>query len=97
RLLSRTSGVHVIASADNAQLATELSNLGHGIFTFAALVGLRGAADAGTRDGRVTVSELAEYVRKRVASLARENNTRRQEPVALQVGQDFPIARVTGG
>ena len=97
RLLSRTSGVHVVASADNAQLATELSSLGHGLFTFAALEGLRGAADAGSRDGAVTVGELVDYVRDRVTQLAQENNTTRQQPVALQVGRDFKIASATGG
>ena len=97
RLMSRTSGVHVVASADNAQLATELSSLGHGIFTFAALEGLRGAADEQGRDGAVTVGELVDYVRNRVSELASEHGTRRQEPVALQVGRDFPIARVSGG
>lgn len=97
RLLSHTSGVHVLASADNQQLATELSSLGHGIFTFAALEGLRGAADSTIKDGAISVGELISYIRERVGVLARENGTVRQNPVALQRGQDFTIARVSGG
>lgn len=97
RLLSRTSGVHVVASADNEQFATELSSLGHGIFTFAALEGLRGAADSGTRDGAVSVGELVAYVEKRVQSLASEHRTVRQDPVALQLGRDFTVSKASGG
>lgn len=97
RLLAHNSGVHVLASADNQQLATELSSLGHGIFTFAALEGLRGAADSANKDGAISVGELISYIRKRVSVLARENGTARQDPVALQRGQDFAIARVSGG
>lgn len=97
RLLSRTSGVHVVASADNEQFATELSSLGHGIFTFAALEGLRGAADTGARDGTVSVGELVTYVQDRVQSLATEHRAVRQDPVALQLGPDFTISKARGG
>ncbi|MEP4378378.1 MAG: caspase family protein [Alphaproteobacteria bacterium] len=97
RLLAHNAGVHIIASSDNEQLATELSALGHGVFTSAALDGLQGAADAGARDGVVTVDELIDYIRERVAVIAMEHDTVRQTPVSLQEGADFALARTSDG
>jgi uncharacterized caspase-like protein len=47
-----------------AGMAYELSELRHGLFTFAALTGLEGAADY-NRDGDVTVTELGLFLQSR--------------------------------
>ena len=44
-------------------------DLGHGAFTFSLIEGLQGKADAGDRDGQITVGELYDYVRQRVREL----------------------------
>jgi uncharacterized caspase-like protein len=54
------SGVAVLTSATDSQLAQERLELGHGLFTYALLEGLRGAAD---QDGDgVELGELGRYV-----------------------------------
>jgi WD40 repeat protein len=60
------------------QEALEDSKLGHGLFTYAVVEGLRGA---GAPEGRLRLStkELADYVTKRVEELAKEQNAE-QEP-----------------
>jgi uncharacterized caspase-like protein/WD40 repeat protein len=60
----------VIFSATNAKtLAQEQSDLGHGVFSYALIEGLRGMADRLPRDGAVSIAELAAYVTSRVETL----------------------------
>jgi uncharacterized caspase-like protein len=50
----------------------ESLELGQGVFTWALLQGLRGAADeTGGRDGRMSAKELATYLDSEVPMLAR--------------------------
>ena len=60
--------VMVFAACRGSELSIESGNLKHGAFTYAVLRGLRGEADR-TRDRRITVSELQEYVSQQVAVL----------------------------
>jgi hypothetical protein len=48
----------------------ELSELGHGVFTYYLVQGLKGAADL-NRDGIVSLQELYEYVEREVTQRAR--------------------------
>ena len=60
--LRRGSGAAIIASTSGAEYAFESDKWHNGAFTYSVLKGLRsGAADA-TGDGRITVSELRDYV-----------------------------------
>ncbi|MBI4409514.1 MAG: caspase family protein [Gemmatimonadetes bacterium] len=67
--LARLSGSgkgRVILSASSAnEPSQERSDLGHGVFTYYLLEGLKGAAD-GNRDGVITVDEVYEYVADKV-------------------------------
>src|SRR5205823_6238342 len=60
-------GVARLMSAEAYETSIEDARWGggHGVFTYHVLEGLRGAADA-DRDGKVTVGELFEYVRRKV-------------------------------
>jgi len=91
--LSRSSGVHVLAAAGSQQYASEVENLGHGLFTYAILQALEGGADGAPRDGNVTVYELKAYINDQVPELSREHKGSLQWPYTFSVGHDFPILR----
>jgi len=91
--LARSSGVVLLAATGTEQAAAEVGKLGHGIFTYALLQGLAGAADGGAApDGKVTVKELESYLNDRVPELTREHRGAAQDPLSFALGQDFPIA-----
>ena len=60
-------------------MSLELQELGHGVFTYYLVRGLRGAADL-NRDGIVTLQELYEYVEQQVTVKARASGGN-QHPV----------------
>lgn len=70
-------------------------DLGHSAFGHYVEIGLRGAADGwgpnGDRDGRVSVTELAAFVRTRVGRWAAENLRSPQTPVLVGSAADFTI------
>ncbi|MBI4587264.1 MAG: caspase family protein, partial [Candidatus Rokubacteria bacterium] len=59
--LTRSKGRAIITASRPAEVSIELPELGHGIFTYYLVLGLKGAADL-NRDGIVTLQELYEYV-----------------------------------
>ncbi|HSS20369.1 MAG TPA: caspase family protein [Pyrinomonadaceae bacterium] len=92
--LYRETGRAVLTSSDVNEISEESSNWGggHGVFTWALLEGLRGAADA-NRDHVVTAGELFNYVSKRVS----QETSSRQNPRALSgMNKDFPLSAVAG-
>jgi len=50
--LSRSAGIHVMASAGSEQFAAEFTELGHGIFTYLLIKALQGEADGAPKDGK---------------------------------------------
>ena len=68
--LTRSKGRAIITAARAAEVSIELPELGHGIFTYYLLQGLRGAADL-NRDGIVSLQELYEYVEQQVTQKSR--------------------------
>jgi hypothetical protein len=72
-------GKLILAAAKEDQKSSEDPSLGHGVFTYFLLEGLRGAAD---QDGnhRVTAGELYVYTQSRVQAFARGTLNRSQEP-----------------
>jgi uncharacterized caspase-like protein len=89
--LARSAGVAVLASAGQNQVATEFKTLGHGVFTYALLKGLNGAADGSPMDGKVTVNELRAYLDDQVPELTKIHRGKPQYPNSFSRGQDFPI------
>jgi WD40 repeat protein len=80
------------SSARWDQLSWEDGDFHHGLFTYALVEGMAGAADL-NHDGRVDTAELAEYVRKRVTELATKFKAE-QEPQFFR-GRDaetYPLA-----
>lgn len=82
-------GFFLLAATKPGEESKEQSGLGHGAFTFAALEGIRGSADA-DGDGSLTVSELFAYVARRVPALTQG----RQHPYSKMEGTDFSFLQV---
>lgn len=90
--LYRDTGRAVLTSSDVNEISEEGAKWGggHGVFTWALLEGLGGAADA-NRDYVVTAGELFDHVSNRV----RQETNSRQNPRALSgTSKDFPLAVV---
>ena len=92
--LARATGTFVLGSTQKEQQATELQRLGHGVFTYALLKGLEGAADGSPNDGKVTVLELSSYVVDAVPILADKLTGTKQFPNAFNYGDDFPVVLI---
>lgn len=89
--LSRSAGIHVMASAGSEQFATEFAELGHGLFTYVLIKALEGDADGAPRDGKVTIYELKSYIDDQVPEMTRKLKGKPQYPYTFSRGQDFPI------
>jgi len=90
--LSRSAGVHIMASAGSEQTAGEFKDLGHGIFTYVLLKALSGEADGAPKDGKVTVYELKSYLDDQVPELSKKFKGSPQYPNTFSRGNDFPLA-----
>jgi WD40 repeat protein len=90
--LSRSAGIHIMASAGSDQFATEFAELGHGLFTYLLLKALQGDADGAPKDGKVTIYELKSYLDDQVPEMTRKLKGKPQYPYTFSRGQDFPVA-----
>lgn len=89
--LARSTGTFWITSTGAEQFASEFAKLGHGIFTYALLEGIGGAADV-NKDQRLTIRELSTYIENKVPELSEQLKGTAQFPSAYSFGNDFPIA-----
>jgi len=91
--LGREGGVALLAATRADQPAYETSQLGHGVLTASLLQGLRGDADPGRHDGRISAYRLVAYAESNVPQLARRYaGGLLQVPVAVARGGDFVLA-----
>jgi hypothetical protein len=81
----------VISAAGGDQIASDLPEKRHGLFTYFALLGLRGAADA-DGDSSVTVGELEKYLDQKVPAAAAALD-REQKPVVIARNKDRELVR----
>lgn len=89
--LSRSSGVHVMASSDSHQESAEIESLGHGVFTHVLLEALSGKADGAPADAKVTVYEIKSYIDDQVPEVSYYLIRHKQFPSTFSIGHDFPI------
>lgn len=89
--LSRSAGIHVMASAGSEQFAAEFASLGHGLFTYVLMRALQGEADGAPKDGKVTIYELKSFIDDQVPEMTRKLKGRPQYPYTFSRGQDFPV------
>lgn len=85
----------VLCACSKGQLSLVSEELGQSVFAYYLDQGLRGSADGygphGRKDQRITVTELAEFVKVRVDRWAWQNRGVRQTPILLGKGDDFPL------
>jgi hypothetical protein len=90
----------VLAACSAGQASLVSEGLGQSLFAYYLDRGLRGPADGhgprGKVDGRITVSELADYVTQHVDRCAWETRGLRQTPVLAGQGGDFPLIQLHG-
>jgi uncharacterized caspase-like protein len=90
--LRRGSGATILSSSAGAEYALESSEQQNGLFTYAVLEALDGTKDAdANKDGSVQMSEMGEYVKKRVAELTNHKQTPNTRRVNLE--SDFVLSK----
>jgi hypothetical protein len=72
----------VLAASSGDQVSSTYEEKGHGLLTYYFLKGLQGEGD-GNKDGRITMSELFEYVKPQVQKVARKQYNNEQTPQLL--------------
>jgi uncharacterized caspase-like protein len=80
----------IVASSKNEVALEGYEN--HGVFTYALLQGLSGAAD-GQKHGYVSVKGLSAYVENEVPDLTYKMAGYEQVPQSLMPVEDFPFAK----
>ena len=92
-ILSRSTGVHVATATTGEQSASELADLGHGVFTYALLEGMKGKADRQPKDGVVSITELLAFIQQYVPFLNQKYETAAMTPVVNSRGNAFDVAK----
>ena len=87
--MTRAMGRTVLTATTDSKPAIE-GYRGHGVFTYTLLAGLDGADANG--DGVIDVTELAQYVDRKLPDLTYDAFKLRQVPQMSIVGSNFPIA-----
>jgi hypothetical protein len=70
--LSKGKGRIILSASKASEVSEEREDLGHGVFTYYLLEGLRGKADS-DKDGIITVDEAYSYVSKKVPEVTGQN------------------------
>lgn len=89
--LSRSSGIHVMASSESQQQSAEIKSLNHGVFTYVLLEALNGKADGAPLDSKITVYEIKSYIDDQVPEISYRLIRHKQFPSTFSIGHDFPI------
>jgi uncharacterized caspase-like protein len=87
--LARSSGIFVMSATDSDQFASEVTALGHGVFTYGLLQAMRAAAGE-TRRERM-VGEIVSQAARLIPEVSVAHRTRPQYPMVFSNGQDFPL------
>ncbi len=88
--LRRGSGSTILSSSEGAEYAYESSDQQNGLFTYALMEALDGKGHpADAKSPEVTMSEVAEYVKKRVGDLSNHKQTPNARRVNLEA--DFAL------
>ncbi|MBN2143974.1 MAG: caspase family protein, partial [Candidatus Aureabacteria bacterium] len=89
--LSRATGVHIVAASSKDQFATEVKELGHGVFTYTLLEGLSGKAVG--KGEIITVRKLMGYIEEELPEVTKKYRQEAQYPVVDSNGMDFPLVK----
>jgi uncharacterized caspase-like protein len=91
--LARTKGRAIITASRPNEVSLEMAELGHGLFTYYLLQGLRGQADL-NRDGIVSLQELYEYVESEVVRTSRAHGGNQHPVLKGELEGVLPLVQV---
>lgn len=91
--LTRSKGRAIVTASRSNEVSIELNDLGHGVFTYYLVQGLKGAADL-NRDGLVTLQELYEYVEQEVSRKARSVGGNQHPVMKGELEGALPLVKV---
>ena len=91
--LTRSKGRAIITASRTSEVSIELAELGHGIFTYYLVQGLKGAADL-NKDGIITVQELYEYVEQQVSAKSRSVGGNQHPVMKGEMEGALPLVKV---
>jgi uncharacterized caspase-like protein len=91
--LTRSKGRAIITASRPSEVSVELPELGHGIFTYYLVQGLKGAADL-NKDGIITVQELYEYVEQQVSAKSRSVGGNQHPVMKGEMEGALPLMKV---
>ncbi len=91
--LTRSKGRAIVTASRPAEVSIELPELGHGIFTYYLVQGLKGAADV-NRDGIVSLQELYEYLEAQVSAKSRAVGGHQHPVMKGEMEGVLPLVRI---
>jgi hypothetical protein len=91
--IAASRGRVIVTASRPAEVSVELPELGHGLFTYYLLQGLRGGAD-GNRDGIVTVQELYQYVEAQVSAKSKSVGITQHPVMKGELEGALPLMRL---
>ena len=91
--LTRSKGRAIITASRPTEVSIELPELGHGIFTYYLVQGLKGAADL-NKDGIITIQELYEYVEQQVSAKSRSVGGNQHPVMKGEMEGALPLVKV---
>jgi uncharacterized caspase-like protein len=91
--LAQSRGCVIVTASGAAEASVEVPELGHGLFTYYLVGGLRGAADADA-DRRVTLQELYQHVEGEVTRHSRALGASQHPTMNGELEGVLPLVRV---
>lgn len=93
RGLSKSVGVVVLAATRRDQEAAELSDLGHGLFTYVVSEGMGGKADLKPQNFKISAHEVSDFSTETIPSFSKKYLGAAQDPTSFTMGHDFVLLR----
>jgi hypothetical protein len=91
--ITHSKGRVIVTASQASEVSIELPELGHGIFTYYLVQGLRGAADL-DRDGIVSLQELYQYLEQEVSRKSRSVGGNQHPVMKGEMEGPLPVAAV---
>jgi len=93
--LTRSKGRAIVTASRTSEVSVELPELGHGLFTYYLVQGLKGAADL-DRDGIVSLQELYQYLEQQVSQKSRAAGGNQHPVMKGELEGILPLVKVSG-
>jgi len=94
RDISKSVGITVVTATRKDQEAAELSELGHGLFTYVLSKGMSGEADWWPKNNEISAHELAKFSTDTIPLFSKKFLGSAQEPTAFTMGRDFSLISI---